>query len=461
MPGKRFRACAVVLLPLALSSVIAYQSNVSRTDHLADPFIAGWMLSDTNGDDIIDFVSGKVVVPGHPTAAENASAADLAARLGFGTTGFTPPVVIGASEDRSDGPRIYVGRVAVPSNSLAIAAGHAARLLPGEGGVFAIGNDLVVLGHDDAGLLAAAEGYAARAPYIWRSSGERIAAIARACDPAAGIVGITYLKGKAGVNRAFLNCTAEVTQNRLQTALSTPALASVHELVATVNGATVSATNAKDLPAIPPATAGPSNAGAGAPDAAATGDAEGAAPARLDLATIYTMRGLFRGTQRMPIPSNLDGQLYVSSGAAGIAMANLAARMGLETTGITLPLATPADAATARDVRSKSVVDVSSELGKEAERKFLEEDTASRNEPSLAAGEGELRVVDKAFGRQPAVLARGDEAGTDAALGILGGHFPNVWEVGKEHASLEEIRYDIHRFFSLRSPAGQAAFALY
>ena len=106
MPGKRFRACVVVLLPLALSSVIAYQSNVSRTDHLADPFIAGWMLSDTNGDDIIDFVSGKVVVPGHPTAAENASAADLAARLGFGTTGFTPPVVIGASEDRSDGPRI-------------------------------------------------------------------------------------------------------------------------------------------------------------------------------------------------------------------------------------------------------------------------------------------------------------------------------------------------------------------
>jgi hypothetical protein len=451
----------VGILPLALSSVIAYQSDAPRTGHLADPFSAGWMLSDTNGDDIADFISGKVVVPAHPSAAKNAAAADLAARLGFATTAFTPPLVISAAEDRSDGPRIYVGRDAVPSNLSPIAAGHAATLLPGEGGVFGIANDLVVLGHDEAGLLAAAEAFASRAPYIWRPSGERISAIARACDPGAGIEGITYLKGKAGINRAFLHCTGDVTQSRLQTALSAPPLASVHELVANGNGATVSATGSKDLPPMPAPAAVPSSASTGAPETAAAVDAEGAGPARLDLATIYTMRGLFRGTPRMPIPSNLDGQLYVPAGAAGIAMANLAARMGLETTGITLPLATPASAATTRDVRSKSVVETSSELGKEAERKFFEEDTAGRNEPSLTSGEGELRVVDKAFGRQPAVLVRGDEAGTDAALSLLTGHFPNLWETGKEYASLEEIRYDLHRFFSLRSPAGQAAFALY
>ena len=81
---------------------------------------------------------------------------------------------------------------------------------------------------------------------------------------------------------------------------------------------------------------------------------------------IYTMRGLFRGTPRMPIPSTLDGHLYVPAGAAGIAMANLAARMGMETTGITLPLATPVDAAVAREIRTKSVVPESSEVGQEA-----------------------------------------------------------------------------------------------
>ena len=67
------------------------------------------MLTDTNGDDIVDFIAGKVVVPAHPSAAENAAAADLAARLGYATTGFTPPVVISAADDRADGPRIYVG----------------------------------------------------------------------------------------------------------------------------------------------------------------------------------------------------------------------------------------------------------------------------------------------------------------------------------------------------------------
>src|SRR5260370_32505833 len=105
------------------------------------------------------------------------------------------------------------------------------------------------------------------------------------------------------------------------------------------------------------------------------------------------MRGLFRGTPRMPIPANLDGQLYVPAGGAGIAMANLAARMGLETTGMTLPLATPASDAATRDVRSKSVVETSSELGREAERKLLEEDTAGKNEPALSAGEGEVHLV--------------------------------------------------------------------
>ena len=178
-------------------------------------------------------------------------------------------------------------------------------------------------------------------------------------------------------------------------------------------------------------------------------------PQHLDLATLYTMRGLFRGTPRMPIPSNLDAQLYVPAGVAGIAMANLAARMGLETTGITLPLATPDSSVALKDVRTKSVVVQGSDPAKEASRKLHEEDSSGA---PLAAGEGELRVVDKAFGRQGAVLVSGDSA---AALGLLSGHLPNLWETGKQYLSLEEIRYDLHRFFSLRSSAGQASVALY
>src|SRR5882672_7212483 len=215
MSSRPWRVAFSVILLLALSSLIAYQPESSRSGNLADPFSAGRMLSDTNGDEIVDFISGKVVVPAHPTAAENAAAADLAARLGFATTGFTPPVVISAAEDHSDGPRIYVGRDAVPSKFSDTITEYANRLQPEEGGVFAVGNDLAVLGHDDAGLLAAAEAYAARAPYIWRPSGETLNVIGQAGGPGAQIAGVVYLKGKAGINRAFLTSSTTVSQSSL------------------------------------------------------------------------------------------------------------------------------------------------------------------------------------------------------------------------------------------------------
>jgi hypothetical protein len=467
MTCQRFCILGAILFPVTLSLLIAFQSGSLR-NHLSDPFSAGWMLSDTNGDGITDFVPGKVVVPAHPSATENAAAADFAARIGFGTTGLTLPIVVSAAEDHADGPRIYIGGNSVPTQYAGAVTELANRLGPDEGGVFALDGNIVALGHDDPGLLAAAEAFASRAPSLWKPNGEKFAALAQAVNGSAVVTGITYLKGKAGINRAYVQSPSRVAQATIETALANSRFANVHEVQVTAEGASVSVTNKTPLAAIPapPPPAGEGDAAGqtadAAPAAGGADDAAAAGPARLDLATIYTMRGLFRGTPRMPIPSNLDGQLYVPEGRTGIALANLAARMGLETTGISLPLATPASQATARDVRTKAVVDAGSDLGKLALRKVGEEDPAAEQaEPALPAGEGELRIVDKAFGRQPALLVKGDEAGASAALGMLSAHFPNIWEPGKQFASLEEIRYDFHRFFSLRSPAGQAAASLY
>jgi len=421
-------ACLLLFAVLFQPADKAFQPSTPAADHLLDPFAAGWMLRDTNGDGIVDFVPGKVVVPANPTAAENAAAADIAARLGFASTGLTLPIVISAAEDRNDGPRIFVGRSAPGTYQLG----------PEEGGIFKAGENLAVVGHDDAGLLAAAEALASRAPYLWKVPGDRLDVLP--IEVKAKLIGLTYLKGKAGIATAHFEGSA--TKEELAATLKSPKLANVHELVV----GSVSAVSEKPMTAESSATPAA---------AAAPPDAEGG-PQRLDLATLYTMRGLFRGTPRMPIPSNLDSQLYVPAGAAGIAMANLAARMGLETTGITLPLATPDSSVAVKDVRTKSVIVEGSDLAKEAARRLHEEDSTARE--SLAAGEGELRVVDKALGRQAAVLVSGDRT---AALGLLSDHFPNLWETGKQYLSLEEIRYDLHRFFSLRSSAGQASVALY
>ena len=225
------------------------------------------------------------------------------------------------------------------------------------------------------------------------------------------------------------------------------------------------ATNLKPEATQPAATAGAPAGGAGSAangDTPAGGAAANNAPARLDLATLFTSHGLFGASGRIPVPGSSNGHLFVPAGAAGVAMANLGARMGLETTGITLPIASPADTAVVRDVRAPAVLAGQSPLAQEAERKLRSNDTAAaQSETDLAPGEGELRIVDDAFTRRPAVLARGDDAGATAALQALSDHFPNLWEQGKQYLSIEEIRYDLHRFFSLRSSSGQAAAALY
>src|SRR5206468_3310515 len=63
----------VLALAAALLPLIAYQDPAPR--HVADPFAAGWMLADTNGDSIVDFIQGKIVVPANPAAEQNAAAA--------------------------------------------------------------------------------------------------------------------------------------------------------------------------------------------------------------------------------------------------------------------------------------------------------------------------------------------------------------------------------------------------
>jgi hypothetical protein len=399
---RRAKAYALVVALLFTARAMAPQQfSGSTASRLADPFATGWMLSDTNGDGIADFVEGKIIVPGKPTAAENAVAANLAARLGYGSTGLTLPIVVTSGSEESRVPKIFVGRAAVVA--------PAGRLAAGEGGVFELNRDLAVVGADDEGLMAAGDAYSARAPYQWRVPGDKLSQLG-------DLVGVTYAKGKAGVNRAFLR-------------------------------------DGRVLELNPPAAA--ANAGAAAAGTQPQADASGNPPPRLDLAALYTSRGLFTGTPRMPLPSTLDSHLFVPAGPAGIAMANLAARMGMEATGITLPLASSADTAASGDVRNKAVIAGNSAVAREAERKLRAPHGA------LAPGEGEVDVVDDAFARRPAILVRGDETGAAAAVDYAAGHLPNLWETGKQHLGTEEIRYDLHRFFSMRSSAGQAATAMY
>ena len=334
----RWHALVLVAAPLALLSVSAHQSTDAgdsnrgsgSASHIQNAFSAGWMLQDTNGDGVVDFINGKIVVPAQPTAAENTAAANLAARLAFGSTGLTPPLVVPADEDKGDGPRIWVGKSALPSSIAAQASTYLQSLKTNEGGIFAAGGNLMIVATDDAGLLAASDAYAARAPYIWKVPGDDLSRITAELNRTAGNVGpefqgLVYEKGKAGVARAFLTTNQPVTTAQLQAVLNSPHLTSVHEVVVRLHGADVTATNSKPLPAIvtpadisanPAASAGEGTAPPAAGPANSS-ETEGQTPQPLDLATVYTSKGLFKGTPKMPIPSSLDAQLLVPAGRAG------------------------------------------------------------------------------------------------------------------------------------------------
>lgn len=473
----------------------SHSSQVTDS-HACDPFV-DCMLADTNGDGIPDAIAGKIVVPDEPSAAENAAAANIAAKLGYQTSGLTLPIVVTASAAQSAQTVVYIGR-ALPAERQAQIVRDFPALEAGEGAVLSLGNGLAVICKDDASLLAAADAFSSRAPYQWKLPGDKFADIAKAVNEAAHataqLQGITYKKNQPGIYRAIVSVETAVKQEDIAKAFASGHLAAVHDLVI-VGASSLSVPNPKPLPATPATPAqnagaasanqatnagaganAPSNASENNPPAgesgggnaadsasAAAGGAAGAETTkRLDLATLYTSRGLFTGSARMPIPSSSDAKLYVPAGPAGIAMANFAARMGLETTGITLPIAVPATDATVRSVRTQAVIAGDSKVADEATKKLTAGDTvAQQAESVLSAGEGDARIIDDAFEKHGALLVKGDATGSSAALDLLSGRFPNLWEPGKPYLSLEEIRYDLHRFFSLRSGVGQAAVALY
>jgi hypothetical protein len=451
--------CSVSILRLHVSA----QDLPGTIDRLSNSFAAGWMIADTNGDGLPDAINGKIVVPPAPTSAENAAAANWAARLAYGSAGLTLPLVVIASEAPKDAPRVWIGKAAVPAAAQQTLAPLIAGLEKGEGGVFVAGNDLAVVGNDDAGLLLAANSFSARAPYQWELPGEVFSAIPDAVTAATPgtkveLIGVTYAQGKQGLRRVFLRATGEVSVPALTAALSVPSLSSVHELIALGGATPISAVNPKPMADV----TAPKTHDEGESVKKEPEEPEDEEILQLDLGTLYTTKGLFKGSPKMPVPSSLKAHLYVPAGASGVAMANLAARIGLEGTGITLPLASPAAEAEPKKVKTPTIIAPGTALSDEVEKKLRADEAAAEEAPSaLLSGEGELEVVDNAFKKNGAVLIRGNEAGSAAALKLLSQRFPSLWDTGKQYLSLDDIRYDLHRFFSLHSSVGQAAVALY
>src|SRR5207237_5607488 len=179
-----------------------------------------------------------------------------------------------------------------------------------------------------------------------------------------------------------------------------------------------------------------------------------AAPGRsFDLTNAFSIDGWYGDAYTDLIPDRTDTAIVLGSASESLGAAHIAARLGLETTGITLPLTRVAEKVRTPERepnpilvgRSNALVERLAKIGK-------------AHLDDLQAGEGAVQVVPKAFGNASATIVAGsDAAGTDAAASYLARRMPYVWDNARGSTSLADVALQVNRFLQARTAAGQAS----
>ena len=171
----------------------------------------------------------------------------------------------------------------------------------------------------------------------------------------------------------------------------------------------------------------------------------------LDLSQAYSIDGWFGDSFTDLIPDRLETSIVVGDPAESLGAAHIAARLGLETTGITLPPARDHRKVTNPATESNAILvgranDLVQQLAKIGKARL----------DDLKPGEGAVQVVPRAFGPSSATVVAGvDAAGTDAAAGYLARRLPYCGTSARRFGLDDEEQ--AADFFGARCRAGSLA----
>ncbi len=477
-----FRAAAATVW-LALGAPAASQAvpAASVPGDLTRLFEVGGLVLDTNGDQVPDFVDASLVTGAAPTPAETRAAAEIAARLGFETMALDLPLARGME---AEGVRVVVGRSGLAASGL-VSPGVDPASLDADEGVVAVREAgdrrwVLVLGGGEEGLAAAARMFAGVLPHTRTLSAPPLAVASD--DVGAALEG-------AGV---------EVEEIRLWQARARAGSDGVRRLIAHVRVAEADATVAtealralaagEDVPvaaernepreaddasesfgpfaypglgsvevrfASGPVVRIPSRA-APEPPGPIPGRPGSGAKRSLDLSNLYTPDGLLGDSDGDEIPDRVDALLAPGSAAAE-GLPDLAARLGLEATGLVVPLVEPADGLERLASRPTLVL-----VGTDNPLTERLADSGRVDLAGLRPGEGIVQLVPAAFGDKPSLVATGADAeGARRALDHLALTLPHLDARGDDRPTLDHVERELWSALSGRSPAGQAAIGLY
>ena len=402
--------------------------------------LSSGLVRDTNGDGIADAVVGRIVVPAAPTIEDAQAAANLAARLGFETSALTLPIVLRDTDTIPTGtPSILVGRGNALTQRLAASGALDLKSLkPGQGVIAAVApsgqRTIVVAGGDDEGTLAAANELAARLPRLWNMTGITLAGIedqvgaflrARGIDGGRPAVdSVVVDSNRRGLAAVHVRLAATAPQARVAKAIedldaahrrglepSTLNYAEAASVVLHVGSSEMTVRraglNQRTLtpPIEPDELATDSPGERGAPATAPR------APAKnFDLSNAFSIEGWFGDSYTDLIPDRTETSLIVGGADDALGAAHIAGRLGLETTGVTLPISKRDN-----DVRD-AAREASPILVGRANALTAQLTKIGRARlDDLQAGEGAIQIVPRAFGSATAtVVAGADSAGTES-----------------------------------------------
>ncbi|HMF96978.1 MAG TPA: M14 family metallopeptidase [Vicinamibacterales bacterium] len=442
-------------------------------------FKPGAAFQDRNGDGVVDFVDARIVLAERPSAAEVAAAADVAVRLGYETTAMNLPLNVArrlqASEPGGAAASIFIGARALAQARVTADAIGVGALKAGDGAVAAFtaagAPAIAVLGGDDDGLTAAAVMLSGHLPNIWDQKGPNADTVAE--DVAQFLAG----KGVTASSTSVPVVLVRAGGDAVERVVAVVQLANGGDLVkAQVALNQFKATGARDAkralsyakvrslqvrlraPGSPSAAvdvprAASADADASPPSGRRPG---GGAKENLDLSTFYAIEGALADSDNNLIPDRVD-VLLSADGEGTDGVIDLAARLGLESTGISVPIAKPAKLISSPE--SEPILVLIGTAHPSVEQ-LIEKKRMER--PALRPGEGLIQLVKKAFGEKSAIVVTGgDAAGVNRAVHQLAETFPHIWQRGKDRTTLDDVEDEVRKFVAGRSPAGQAAMSLY
>ena len=495
----------LLAVPSGLSGQDTANSVVPPTD-VRDVLATGYILEDRNGDEVVDFVNVRIVLPASPGEAHVTAAANLAARLGYETSAMDLGLTNTGVEDASryEVPVILIGGSAAEEGTARLAPGLGALSFLPESERFTRGG-LQITGYDATGLIAAAEYASGRYPSVWEIEGDSYGDVAERIT--------TFLEQRdVQVDRLTLDRiivdAAQPGVRRLVATVGVSDSASFARAEAALDSdSSVDAGDAPDAPPDPGPDSDPDLDAVRDPDADSApagdredeerldrGDLEFADLHRIDvvlsgpdatltlrllpdepnetvvratpsapdvsdftLSDLYTIRGLFSDTNEDLVPDRVDAYVSLHGADAPSGPVELAARIGLESAGIRLPLVRTAGQ---DDYPEMLGFPILFGLGHYQTERLREDDRL--HTPDAGSNEGFIEMVPDAFEDAHGLVISGSDAqGLAAVSDYVSRRLPYLWEYGKGEYRLEDVETEVRRFVQAREAPGQLSLAIH